>query len=369
MALTGVHRAAPAPPGTGLRNRDAWLASLERLFAVPPGYRDEIIDRPGALDILGCGDEILDELIRSGLPCSGEAGAERFDRHDLVNLGLNSGIGETVPEKTMRFAMRWMAEDPRTLFRPKRWEFAIELSCAAPAGCGGGGVRWSIARPAPQLYGGWVESLACTPAGPAVDELDFVSPGGPSFAVDAVLVTNGEHRELRSARLREILSEYSGGGYRWARLPEPLQWKPELVLPYGVAPCISVCVDLAAKCRAAGYEARTRRGWILGMLDLAHSWLEVVDDDGAVKTVDPVFGILAEAFAEPHPDFAAACFGSALNRVLPTEHAAHQPLLGHVCAGVPSTPRTKAAIQVAAEQPGRHEQPGRAGAGPAGAPG
>ncbi|MFE0023709.1 transglutaminase domain-containing protein [Amycolatopsis sp. NPDC059021] len=326
---------------------DDWLATLDALFTIPPGYRREDVDRAGALDILRCSDEVLTELVNAGLPHSGDG--ELFDRHDLFNLALYSKSGVSAAEMGIRFALRWMTRDPHTWFQPMRWNYSLTMT--GPSGHGGE-ATFSVARPLPEAFGGQVERLDTTPG-----NRDAETPGpdvvvvtdGDTAQVDAVLRTVGEPRTLRSRRLREIVSEYSHGDYRWARMPEELQRHPELVLPHGVAPCISVSLDLAGKARAAGYPARTRRGWILGMLDLAHSWLEVTDDDGQVKIVDPIFAGLADHAGRAHPDFREACFGSALNRLLPTAHEADNGLYHHSRGGTSTVPKSTLTIRAVKE--------------------
>jgi hypothetical protein len=252
----------------------------------------------------------------------------------------------------MRYALRWMHEPPgEQLFRPKRWTYSVEVSCDRPDGCSPLGRHFGVARPRPELHGGWIEELSVSPDGAVAGDVDVAVAGADRLAVTGVLVTNGQRREIRSKRLREIVSQYPPADYRWGRMPEELQWRPELVLRQRYAPCISACLNLAEQCRAAGYPARTRRGWIMGMLDLAHSWLEVTDDDGQLKTVDPAFMILAAHHAEqPHPEFIPACTGSLLNRLLPTGHEADQPVMNHDCRGRRSAPRHRTNIKIADDQ-------------------
>ncbi|GAB2620165.1 hypothetical protein GCM10027168_60290 [Streptomyces capparidis] len=339
----------PAEP----QGLDGWLESLRNLLVIPEDLRDEWVDRTGALELLQCGPEILDELLRGGLPHGGEPGAERFDRFDLVNLALYSGSGTSVPEKTMRYALRWMHADPQTLFRPRRWDCSVALS--PPAGdeeADPARMEWSLATPRPELHGGWTESLTVGPQGAVLGEKDITACGTTGLTASGVLVTSGERREIRSSRLREIVTAFGPDRYRWGRMPEEFQWRKDAVLSQGYAPCIAVCLELAERCRAAGFEARTRRGWIMGMLDLAHSWLEVVDEDGLVKTVDPAFVILADHHAEaPHPQIAEAFTGSLLNRLMPTEHHANEPVNGYRRDGVFRHPRHRTDIQLSAEQP------------------
>ncbi|MYU25781.1 hypothetical protein [Streptomyces sp. SID8352] len=344
------------------QGREGWLASLRNLLLIPEDLRDESIPRAVALELLQCGPEILDELLAEGLPHGGEKGDERFERYDLVNLALYSGSGESVPEKTMAYALRWMHADPATLFRPRRWDYSVVLSPpAADDGADPAGMAWNLATPRPELHGGWTESLTIGPEAAVLGDKDITVGGTTGLTASGVLVTSGERREIRSPRLREIVTSFGPDRYRWGRMPEEFQWRGGEVLAQGYAPCIAVCLELAERCRAAGFEARTRRGWIMGMLDLAHSWLEVVDEDGVVKTVDPAFVILAAHHAEAaHPAAADAFTGSLLNRLMPTEHHADEPVNGYRRDGRFAHPRHQTDIQLSAEQPAPHETDGAA---------
>ena len=343
MRLAPHPRSGARQPAPGDAAR--WFESLDALFRVPAGFRDECVSRVEAAAMLGCGDELLGELVARGLPCSGEPGAERFDRYDLFNLGLYSGTGSSLPERGIRFALRWMSGAPETWFRPARWTFSVELACPREGGCGAD-PWWSLALPRPDAFGGRTLHLESTPGGATAGPGD-AECGGGGLALSATLETRGQHLELRSPALLRITHDFMERGHRWVRLPEELQRRPELVLPAGVAPCISASLWLQQRFGEAGFEARTRRGWILGMLDLAHAWVEVRDVDGVVKPVDPVFAMLAAHAEAAHPDFAAACLGSRMNRLLPTAHAADEPLSRHRCGGRESRPAHRTVIRAA----------------------
>ena len=113
----------------------------------------------------------------------------------------------------------------------------------------------------------------------------------------------------------------------------------------GVAPCISASLFLQREFQHAGYVALTRRGWLLGMLDLAHSWTEGVDDDGLRKVVDPTFTRLAEHADRPHPDLARAVIGTRVNRVLPAAIAADGEMVAHACHGRACMPVRRTVIR------------------------
>ena len=325
---------------------ERWLAARERLFAIPAPFRDERVNRADALQTLRCGEELLDRLVAHGLPCGGPPGDERFDAYDLFNLALDSGSGRSMPEMAFGFALRWMSGSPERWFEPRRWTVSVTVACGRDGGCGAH-PRWSIARPRPDLFGGAVEQLAVTPPVPAGDGATIELRGSGGLGMACEVRTRGRRMALRNPRLREVVRDFMHAGHRWIRMPEGLQRQDALVLSHGVSNCISASLHLERLLRAEGFEVTTRRGWMLGMLDIEHAWIEVRDDDGAVKAVDPIFALLAAHAPESNPELEEVVMGSHINRLLPTLHAADEPLVHHVCAGAESPVRKTTEIRAA----------------------
>jgi hypothetical protein len=325
------------------RAAEQWLAALDALYPVPEDHRVAYFDRVAALDLLRCGEDVFEALISAGLPHSGEPGKEWFDRFDLFNLALASGSRTSVPEKAIAYALRWMHGGPETWTAPLDWTFTVTLDC--PREECGTDPAWSHARLLPEAVGGELFQWHTDPAGARIvdDRLVYEGPGPLTFS--GHVSTSGELMGLKSPRLRGIVDDFFAVGYRWVRLPEPHQWEFERVLSAGVSPCISASLFLEREFRRAGYHAFTRRGWLLGMLDLAHSWVEVVDDDGVTKPVDPIFTWLTEYAAAPHPDLATASIGSRMNRLLPAAMAADGRMATHECGGRPQEPSRKTVIR------------------------
>jgi len=343
-----------------IRETDRWLAALERTFWVPEDHRVGYFDRVAALDMLRCGEEVLNELVKAGLPTLGEPGQEWFDRFDLFNLALASGSQKSVPEKAIRYALRWMHGGPQTWTARLDWTFVVDLSCPLPA-CGED-PEWSHAQMLPEAVGGELHEWHVEPEGARMvgDQLRYRGPGPLRFS--GHVSTSGELMQLRSPQLRKIVEDFFAVGYRWVRLPEPLQWEYRRLLDAGVSPCISASLFLAKEFEAAGYPAITRRGWLLGMLDLSHSWVEVVDDDGVQKPIDPIFTWLTEYADKPHPDLAAASIGSRMNRLLPASMAADGLMATHRCGGRDVDPRRKTMIRRRLATDGPQTHHGTAGA-------
>lgn len=347
--MTGTRGGSVATPAAGPQHAatpeeaERWHRSLAVLFAVPAPHRVENIDRTQALEMLRCGPELLDELVRAGLPAAVRPDGIFFDRHDLINLALHSGTGRSMPERAVRYALRWMGESPDSWTTPLHWTFDIELHCDRAGGCSAGS-RFVHTRLLPERNGGAIEQWECDrPLPPGEEDLVLGGPGPVRFA--GRLRTQGRLMELRSPVLRRITQEFLDAGYRWARLPKVVQADYEAVMAAGVAPCVTASLFLEREYRAAGYPAVSRSGWILGMLDLAHAWVEVVDDDGISKCVDVVFDRLSRHAERAHPDLARASLGSRVNRVLPTGATAGQPHTRHECHGRVSAGEVRTVIR------------------------
>ncbi|WP_055589239.1 hypothetical protein [Peterkaempfera griseoplana] len=328
----------------------AWLDALDGLFLIPEPYRDEGADRAAALATLRCPEGVLDRLVAAGLPVGSVAGEQRFDWFDLFNLALAAGSGQSLPEVALRYSLRWMHGGAAAWTGDAEWSFCFVQECARPGGCGADPV-WEHALPVPEAAGGALLTLDARPPGATVDDAVLRSTGPGPARIEGQVRTTGRSLELVSPRLRGIVADFMARDYRWLRIPEPLQADHPRLFAAGVAPCISASLFLEGEFRAAGYRVRTRRGWILGLLDLEHAWVEVEDDDGEVKQIDPVFARLTRYAAEPHPALAAACMGSRLNRLLPTALPADGRPSRHWCDGAESAPRTATTLRRLAARP------------------
>ncbi|MFG3135613.1 hypothetical protein ACGFZA_05230 [Streptomyces sp. NPDC048211] len=332
-----------------MAGEDGWIQALDTVFVMPEDYRDLTVDRPAALDTLRCAEPVLDLLVEAGLACSEQDGVQLFDRYDLFNVALASGSGSSLPEISMRYALRWMRGGPATWTEPLDWTFAIELTCPLGEGCGPD-ARWEHARLQPEAAGGELLGRRTDPAGATVTDGGTVIEGRGPVRFAGELRTRGELRTLVSPRLKSIVADFLAEDYAWARMPEALQAEYKRVLAAGVAPCITASLALEEEFRAAGYECRTRRGWILGVLDLAHSWVEVVDDDGVVKCVDFAFRKLTQYAQDADPELPEACLGSLLNRLLPTSISADGTMARHRCRGSDRTPGRRTTVRKVTRQ-------------------
>jgi hypothetical protein len=321
--------------------------SLDELFPIPPEDRLVDVGRGEARQLLGCDDDTLSQLVHKGLPGIGEPGEERFDSRDLFNVGLHSGSGKSVAEQTFAFALRWMRSSTEDLLSPRTSSFEHRIECAAPGGCG---VRPHsvLALPLTKEYDGDVDELAVEPAGADLDPTT-VSISDSALGVSTTIATRGELAPLRSPRLREIMREFLDARVRWVRLPKRLLTDIDLLRTRGVASCDAASLHLAQLCREAGNPATTRIGWIVGVLDMVHAWIEVVDDDGVTKVIDPVLGLFAATIPNANPVFRDPNVGLRTNRLVPTGLPVGQVVAHHSCSGQIAPARITTKIFPAAE--------------------
>lgn len=287
--------------------------SLAGMYLIPAEHHVPDTDRVTAAQMLGCDEPALDALIHSGLTVRGD----RFDGRDLFNLGLHSGTGRTVPEQAFAFTLRWMRGSADALLAPRTLGFTLSAHCAC--------TDVALTVPRPDLYGG-----AVSPA-PTQDVV-------AATTVTATLRTEGRATTLRSPVLRGLVEDFAGLGVRWVKLPDALREDESLVTTHRVATCESASRYLARRCHDAGYLATTRIGWVVGMLDLVHAWVEVVDDDGETKVVDPIFSLFAATVPDANPLLTDPSVAIRTNRLVPTAMSVGGRVARHDC-DVPVTVR------------------------------
>ncbi|NUT93712.1 MAG: hypothetical protein HOY78_16995 [Saccharothrix sp.] len=278
-------------------------------FAIPLAHRQDDTSRAAAIEMLG-GADALDALVRGGLPVGPD---DRFDSRDLFNFALRSGGGRTVPEQAFAFALRWMRSPAEALLEPRTSRFSLSLPCDCDP--------VALARPHLEPHGGSVR--------------DTTTDSTHEFT--ATIRTTGSLVPLRSEILRDEVEAFADLGVRWVKLPDALREDVDLVTSQRVATCESASLYLARRFRDAGYLADTRIGWVLGMLDLVHAWVEVVDDDGVTKVVDPIFALLADLVPGANPLLTDPAVALRTNRLIPTGLSVGGRVAVHACGAAPRT--------------------------------
>ena len=321
--------------GTVEDARTAWLRALDGLWTVPGPHRDECVTRDQALLSLRCGEEVLDELLDHGLPHAGEPPGELYERSDVINLGLASGTLRSMAELGALFLVKLgNARSPDEWVRPMTWRLAGNLLPLHGRACGER-PSWRFRRPQPGELGGTLHRWE-TEGADRLEDGVHVWEDAPAAGARGLVETRGERREVRSPAIRELFREMLRFGFR--SLPPSLEADSESVARMGAGDCVAISLLAERECRRAGYEARSRRGYLLGLMGIGdHSWVEVVDDDGLVKIVDPVLVTVARHVARagegPSSEFESFCLGSVNNRILPFGCPAPERIAAHSCGG------------------------------------
>ncbi|MCZ7417813.1 MULTISPECIES: hypothetical protein [unclassified Streptomyces] len=338
-----VRARAAAPPregesaeGNGAESAEdrrlrPWLAALRDLVPMPDRYRELCVGRDEARALLGCANELLDELAAHGLTHAGSGEDLRFDYHDLANVALYSGAATSVPLAGQRMMLRFASGSPDTWTPTRHWTLDWRLRCREPE-CPGG--TWRVTVPTPEVFGGRLDELECEQ--PAVrEDGDLVVRGAASVRLTGRVTTSGSRSRLLSATARrhfeDLREELRGTRYRFQWMHPRLRTDRAETERLGIMDCTVCALELQRRAEADGLTTRTRRGRYLGVLDAEHAWCEVLDEDGVFKPVDPVFAVLSERHRPPHEEFDDFCAGSVPSRFLPWSVPAGSPLATHDC--------------------------------------
>ncbi|MFB4295372.1 hypothetical protein [Actinomadura sp. NTSP31] len=356
---TGSARTARSRGAAGGVDRRL-LRALEGLYVIPPEYHRPDTGRAEAAEMLACDDRTLTALARHGLPGTGEPGRERFDSRDLFNLALYSGTGRTPVERDVVSLLRWTRSSCEDLIAPRVSRFELRVACGDPDGCRPD-ARNALARPRTGAYGGAVRNVRAHPGrggrrvGAAPDAAATTArSSGPAMAISAVLRTVGDCPVLRSPVLRAIVREFMGAEPRFLRLPVELRDDPDLV-PRGFAGCGAASRYIERLCREEGVPATTRIGWVVGLPDVVHAWVEVVDDDGVTKVIDPTFALLAEVIPWSNPMLRDPSLAFRTNRLVPTGLHVGGDIASHTCGhavGAADRPHARVTTRIVPLRPG-----------------
>jgi hypothetical protein len=338
MVHSQTESATSGPPAsaavvTSDEDLGGWLESLAQLVSTPAEFREETIDRRTALDMLRCSEAVIDALVENGLPCSGAAGEERFDRWDLFNVALYSRSRRSIPELSALVVARAAAEKPPTWVERREVRLTLSLQCTRPDGCADH-PEWLVRPPQPERFDGSITPWRASTPLEAATVVGTIVHARTAFELAATVVTCGAARSIRSAPVRTLFWEIVHG-MRFQVLPHALAIQTDRIARHGAVDCTAVARLLGARCEDAGLETRVEKGLLLTMLGIDnHAWLEVKDDDGQWKPIDCSLAMISLGSAIPNPAFAQFCLGSQFNRVLPFACPLEEPIIEHTCGAV-----------------------------------
>lgn len=317
-------------------------ARIEHFERVPAEFARYVVDVDAAAKLLGLSRERAAELAPDALPHTADPDrGPLFDYVDLMNLALFAGTSrDSIPELALRFLLRFAAGARPTWYEPRHWLVRVR----APRTEGDEEAK-DLRLLRPDL------------SAPGVDELDpralpiaaaakaAVEPPG----YEVVVRLTGAEETVFEAEVRtvydDLLATVRSGEVVYQSVSEELRMLHERAWDLGMADCVVISRLLAQKLREAGFRARARRGYLLGLVGSDHAWCEYFED-GRWKTLDIVFAFLAGGAGhrriEASPEFAEACFGGRFNRLLPCESDEASALI--LAGGEPAPPWALAGV-------------------------
>lgn len=303
-----------AAPRRALHDID-WLRAVATVAWVPDAHRNPTVPVSTAMRVLRCTDRSFARLLDLGLPATPGADGPLFDAIDLKNVGLYSGSQVTEIEASMRFLLRYMRAGAEALTCPRRWHFQLRLARRA-----GPAEPRRVHAPTPEVFGGELHTLD------GDDGTGFVTLRHGD-EVTGTLTTRGADDPVRAPAIRAVFRELVDSGVRWQYLPASLEVRPLEALNLGAGNCAVLCDVLERRLVEAGFDARAYHGWMAEVPSVEHGWVEVLDEDGRTKCLDPSFALLAAVPGFEAPEFAELVAGSRLNRVVPTRARLHHPFV------------------------------------------
>jgi hypothetical protein len=241
-----------------------------------------------------------------------------------------------VPELAQRALFRFAAGAPERWTAPTRWQVAVEHRCLAGTDAGHVG-GWVLAEPDPARWGGATEDWQ-THQGLRL-RLDGRGDE-PELRPDCASATGtvrleGRRQRVVAPAIAEAFHELVRGierdapRYQW--LAAGLRADPDAAANLGVTDCAASSLLLGRELARLGFTTRTGAGTVLGLVPTQHAWVEVLDDDGAWKALDPIFAGIAARVPGTRAEFADFCLGSFSSRVLPWNRAAGEAMAMHRC--------------------------------------
>lgn len=292
-----------------------WLGAVATLRPVPERYFAPTLDVPEAARQLGCPAGVIEELVRAGLPSADSPDGPLLDYHDVMNVGMAAHTGRSLAEQAERRCMRMAAGDPGKWIEPRTWRVRLGAPCTEPD-CAGA----FPAAPTPELLGGAL--------------LEYQPSESTAHEADAVVATRGRRDEPRTRAVREVYDDLLSGlttdRYRYSWLPHALRADPAQAAELGVADCVIAAWIMQRHAESAGLEARTRKGYLIGLVGVEHAWTEVLEE-GRWLALDPILAFLGLRQPGSDPGFTDFCRGSVHQRLLAWDRRADEPITDHAC--------------------------------------
>lgn len=307
-----------------------WFEALDRLIPTPADLWEGSVDDVGALRLLRCDAGLLDMLVQRGLRTRTTGAGKRYDIHELFNIAMYSGSKRSLPELAVSMITRFAREPVARRIEPGRWSLLAEF-----ATLDGSATTWSVARPTPEVLGGSLTSLEIDPSSCRGDRsrLAVVEPVA-RVTLRAGIQLQGRVDRVISPRIRDVFHGFLARPWLWYAMPRSLSTDLAAVMTRKTTDCVSSSLILARDLTERGCDVRTRLGLLTNLFGTLHGWVEVRDDDGRWKLLEPGFALLAKGWGFGGEEFIEFCLGSTSNRCLPLSARVDEPwaAVGHAAS-------------------------------------
>jgi len=304
-----------------------WSAAMATVRRLPARLRDDPITAEQARLVLRCPPAEVDDLVEAGWTTgTDDEGRPLFDSHEIMNLGLHSGRGRSLPELGSHPVRRLADSHVSALSEPRHWNVSVFTSHSACPACTMRECDVQIAevdRSCVPDWRGWDLSRRPDSRPGASPARHYQAHGRGTVEGAVELLRNDAAR----AAVGTILNSFT---YQF--LPARAQRDTRLLEDLRVVDCVGAAHLLAAWLRPEGIRVDIRYGLLMFPVGSGvHAWLELLDDDGRTKRLDPTLAMLSTG--RPHERHVELLCGSTLNVVLPL---ADNPLaaraVDHACA-------------------------------------
>lgn len=296
-----------------------WDPVAGSVLWTPPEHRQPTVGEAAAMKLLRCTPGSFEKLRALGLEGVPTPSGLMFDSADLRNAALYSLSGRTEVEMAMRPLLAFLQGADRDMFADRRWTFEMTAGPSEDSAdlC-------LISPPSPEAFGG--ELTALTMAGVEAGRAGERVPVPDGSSLRGEMTTRGAPDPIVDPAIRALLEGVLADGVRWHYLADGLKRDAYAAYARGVGNCDTMSTVLCDRLLAAGYAAGTFRGWIVGITEIPHSWVEVVDGDGRTKVLDPSLLALAAHSRLGLPEFVRKAPGAALSRIVPTRCPLSEPV-------------------------------------------
>jgi hypothetical protein len=303
-----------------------WKPVSGAVMWMPADYREPTVDETTAMRILRCTPRSFASLRDLGLEPTGTPHGPRYDANDIRNAALYSRSGRTEVEMAMSSILSFLRGGDKDLFSERRWAYQMVGTVPGVVAAEGAlePVNCLIYPLSPEAFGGAADPLMTDGGAPTrVGDRVSVPLGVP---LRGSMITKGRPGGSLDPLIRAVTEEFLASGVRWHYLSPGLKRDPRAAFARGVGNCDTLCAVLAERLTERGFAASVFRGWIIGITEVPHSWIEVNDDDRRMKVIDPSLLLLARHSSLGCPDFASKAFGATLSRIAPTRCHLDEPI-------------------------------------------